>query len=452
MSSYLAIAVVCLLIVRLETFQLTRGLKDKFANPECVNGDSCSASQCAQYFARCATESCTVCVCDEVMPTYVASQKRCVKDDDIFPQTVPEYSSFVISSPNGEPYMAASKTSHKLDYEIKYTGNSNQLWLYTPSKKLLNLKTLKCLDFKDTVELRHCNSLVDRNTTQTWFCNYSSSHQLLGRYKGNTLNLHFSGREFYLGGGVGQWVANKGHGTPIRSICDIPHTYKGCYRYTDGSSVKRFIHETQLIDCTEPNDGICYDKFRISAPIFKEDGYNASCFIAWHKSMFSVNDQPWSKINMHESSFHYVGKETAAGEIEFRFLESTKKTWAGALLKLEVECKNQHLSKTKIGTEQHCMLLKFDGVFESSKQTNHRTKNQPESSNLESRYKSITIALSVVLVVIVLLTIVVAVAIYRRRSLRAWVTTKRDDDITLKPLCDSDKPLQVVSRNSDEHL
>ena len=87
MSSYLTIAVVCLLIARFETFQLTRGLKDKFANPECVNGDSCFAGQCAQYFARCETESCTVCVCDEVRPTYVASQKRCVKHDDIFPLT-----------------------------------------------------------------------------------------------------------------------------------------------------------------------------------------------------------------------------------------------------------------------------------------------------------------------------------------------------------------------------
>ena len=442
MSAYLTIAVVCLVIVRLKTFQLTRGLKDKFANPQCVNGDICSASQCAQYFARCETESCTVCVCDKVWPTYVASQKRCVKDDDIFPLNVPKYSSFVISSANGEPYMAASKTSNKLDDEVEYTGNSNQLWLYTPSKKLLNLKTLKCLDFKDTrhVDLRHCNSLVDRNTTQTWYCNRPSL-QLHGRYKGNTLNLDYSGLEFYLGGQGKRWVANKGQGTPSRSICDIPDTYKGCYRYTDGSSVKRFIHKTQLIDCTESNDGKCYEKFRISAPIFKEDGYNASCFIVWNKSMFSVNDQPWTKINTQDSSFHYVGKETTAGEVEFRFLERTKKTWAGALLKLEVECKNQHPSKTKIETEQHCMLLKFDGVFESSKPTNHPKENQPESSNSESRYKSITIALSVILVVIVLVVIVVAVVIYRRRSPRAWATTESDDHITTKPFC-----------NSDEHL
>ena len=122
--------------------------------------------------------------------------------------------------------MAASKTSYKLDYETKYTGNLNQLWLYTPSKKLLNLKTLKCLDFKETVDLRHCNYLVHRNTTQTWYCN-SSSHQLHAGYKGITMNLDFSGLEFYLGDEVRRWMANKGHGTPSRSICDIPDTYKG---------------------------------------------------------------------------------------------------------------------------------------------------------------------------------------------------------------------------------
>ena len=91
MSSYLTIAVVCLLLIteaRLKTtFRLTRGLKDKFTNTECVNRNSCSASQCAQYFARCDTESCRECVCDKRMPTFVASQKRCVKDDDIFPRT-----------------------------------------------------------------------------------------------------------------------------------------------------------------------------------------------------------------------------------------------------------------------------------------------------------------------------------------------------------------------------
>ena len=90
MSSYLGVVVLCLLILeaRLEaTFQLTRGLKDKFTNPQCVKSTGCSASQCAQYFARCETESCAVCVCDEQSPTYVANEKRCVKDDNIFPQT-----------------------------------------------------------------------------------------------------------------------------------------------------------------------------------------------------------------------------------------------------------------------------------------------------------------------------------------------------------------------------
>ena len=89
MATYFGI-VLCFLLAeaRLETaFQVTRGQKDKFTNPECGENTDCTPSQCAQYFARCETKSCAVCICDEQNPTYVASEKRCVKDDDILSET-----------------------------------------------------------------------------------------------------------------------------------------------------------------------------------------------------------------------------------------------------------------------------------------------------------------------------------------------------------------------------
>lgn len=68
------------------TFQLTRGRQDTFTNPHCVAKHTvCSPSQCAQYFAKCETKSCTVCVCDEQTPTYF--EKGCTKDDEIMSQT-----------------------------------------------------------------------------------------------------------------------------------------------------------------------------------------------------------------------------------------------------------------------------------------------------------------------------------------------------------------------------
>ena len=145
---------------------------------------------------------------------------------NLFPILVPKYSSFVISSPGGEPYVVASRTSNRLDYDTKYTGNPNQLWLYTPSKKLLNLKAQKCLDFKDptSVALRQCT--VENSTTQMWYCNRSSV-QLYGKHDGTTSNLDFSGHKFYMGDELGKWVANKGLGAPSQSICDIPDTYRG---------------------------------------------------------------------------------------------------------------------------------------------------------------------------------------------------------------------------------
>lgn len=89
MILYLEIVVFCLIneASLQAAFHLTRGLKDKFTNPQCHDNSHCSTDQCATYFARCETESCKVCVCDELLPTYVASEKRCVKDDEIVPDT-----------------------------------------------------------------------------------------------------------------------------------------------------------------------------------------------------------------------------------------------------------------------------------------------------------------------------------------------------------------------------
>ena len=74
-----------------------------------------------------------------------------------------------------------------------------------------------------------------------------------------------------------------------------------------------------------------------------------------------------------------------------------------------------------------------------------KTPDQPkggtESSNPDSRYKSVAIAMSVLLAFFVLLAIVVGFITYRRRSPRSWVTASPHDDITAKPFY-----------NSDEHL
>ena len=92
MSPWLGIAILCLtssttvVYQATATFQLNREGKDRFTNPHCVKKTDCSPSQCAQYFARCETGSnCTDCVCDEQTPTFF--EKRCMKDDDIIPQT-----------------------------------------------------------------------------------------------------------------------------------------------------------------------------------------------------------------------------------------------------------------------------------------------------------------------------------------------------------------------------
>lgn len=123
--------------------------------------------------------------------------------------------------------MTAGITRSKLEDESQYTGNLNQLWLYTPSRKLMNLKTLECLDSGDPreVQLRPCTA--GNNETQKWYC--SPSHGLYAMKKGGRSYLHYLGIHFYMGGDkqLTKWVANKGTGVPSRSICAIPDAYKG---------------------------------------------------------------------------------------------------------------------------------------------------------------------------------------------------------------------------------
>lgn len=142
--------------------------------------------------------------------------------------TVPKYNSFAIASTNGQLYMTADTITNSLDHETKYTGRPNQLWLYTTSNKLMNLKTLECLDFgyQDTVTLRQCT--VDNNVTQMWQCK-NDSDGLYGVYDGKKSYLDFTGNHFYIGDTqvFFKWVASKGNGVRTRAVCDIPDTYKG---------------------------------------------------------------------------------------------------------------------------------------------------------------------------------------------------------------------------------
>lgn len=139
---------------------------------------------------------------------------------------VPEYSSFVISSEFGQSYLAADKISNKLDHETKHTGELNQLWLYTPSRRLLNLKTLECLDSRnpDKLALRPCT--VNQTETQMWYCN-RTSHTVYRIYHKVKSYLAFSGNfkmNFY---DSTKWVADNGISARSRSICALPVKYRG---------------------------------------------------------------------------------------------------------------------------------------------------------------------------------------------------------------------------------
>lgn len=72
-----------------DDFIVFRGQTDRFPNPECSRQDSqCRlTTTCSQYFARCSTSECKSCVCDKESRTYVAAERRCVKDEEIFPRS-----------------------------------------------------------------------------------------------------------------------------------------------------------------------------------------------------------------------------------------------------------------------------------------------------------------------------------------------------------------------------
>lgn len=76
--------------------------------------------------------------------------------------------------------------------------------------------------------------------------------------------------------------------------CVIIFTYLGCYRYTDGSSVKSIdpgIPKGCIKSSKRPE---CYTTLSISAPLF---GYGASqsttCSVDWSRSLFTANNEPW---------------------------------------------------------------------------------------------------------------------------------------------------------------
>lgn len=92
--------------------------------------------------------------------------------------------------------------------------------------------------------------------------------------------------------------------------------FKGAYRFTDGSLVKRLRLEFSGLPsktCTG-----CYETFSISAPIFS-DGYSFTCYLRWISSYFSVNNQPWKTLAVYEDDFYYTGNGSPLGRgIVFR--------------------------------------------------------------------------------------------------------------------------------------
>ncbi|XP_028410779.1 uncharacterized protein LOC114533461 [Dendronephthya gigantea] len=424
MSSYFGLAVLCLVSiieVRLEAaFVVTRGQTDKF-----TNDNPSSVSECAEYYARCQSASCEVCVCDKEIPTYVASEKRCMKDHEISPQSVPKYSSFSISSEFGQSYIAAEKISNKLDRETEYTGNQNQLWLYTSSKKLLNLKTLKCLDSRNLKRLALQPCSVNQTENQMWYCN-RNSRMVYRVNNGVKLYLEFSGHfqtRFY--DDSTKWVADKGTSAQRRSVCALPVKYRGCYRFTSGSLVKRLSAKPQL----NPDK---FEEMKISAPIFRQEkAKNPTCVLLWNNTVFSVNDQPWTSVSAYENNFDNKGVTEPLGEVVFRFNEKAKTIWAGALMKLMVRCIYEENANGET-YEEHCILLKFDGVFNQSsrKVGTSWPPSLSKSSSSDSSYKASTIGLSVVLGFLLIAIAIAAVVSYKRRS-------SNTNDYT-KPICDAE--------------
>lgn len=403
--------------------KVLRGQRDRFTNPDC-EGSQCKLATCSQYFAKCGGEEiCDYCTCDEELATYVATERRCVRDEEVFRRSVPKYTTFGISDTQEQNFLAADN-SHLVFHE-KYTGKANEQWMYTRTGELMNMEKLQCIDATDyKVTVRPC--MANESVSQKWLCDrkISGLYQLVQHkreYLGFQVDSFFIS-EMHLA--LYEWIPY--NGKPLnRSICDIQDIYQGCYRFHSGDFVTYFPQPWQS-DCKNKKTSNCFDEMRISAPILVG---NSHCTLLWDDSMFSVNDQTWTTLAGYPNHFTVLNIGGEAREIKLKMHHGAKVLWAGALLKLEIQCEG-----TARG-EQHCVLLKFGGWYTG------KEPMEAAMSMTKNSYKASTIALAVVLCVVLLLFAFGAFVVHRRRTNfnLCWFSKTDTFSTQARPFCEAEE-------------
>ncbi|XP_046839935.1 uncharacterized protein LOC124434103 isoform X2 [Xenia sp. Carnegie-2017] len=351
---------------------VNRTTQDTFTNPLCEEGVNCKTEQCARHYAKCETKSCEVCICDNYSANYLASEKRCLNDDKIVSQTVPEYSSFAISRSNVKNVFLAVQPSGIIQRKSIYNGDLQETWIYTTSSQLLNLKSLECLDYSNgiarSISVKPCKAGKEA-IGQKWYCP-SSGNDFYGKMNGSALSLDFTSIHFLMFKTrprlKTKWIAKPKTDGDFRSICELPLKYEGCYRYTDGSSVKRIdpgIPKGCIKSSKRPE---CYTTLSISAPLF---GYGASqsttCSVDWSRSLFTANNEPW--ISFKSPIFNPRFDTRHFKNISLKIHQEVANLWAGTLMKLTINCNVHNFDNTEETVESHCILIKFNGRFDLRK-------------------------------------------------------------------------------------
>ena len=141
--------------------------------------------------------------------------------------TVPKYSSFAISDPNLDKFITVADNAV---LRISHTQENDpiQLWMYTNTKQLMNIKTLQCMDAQkhSNIGVRPCQ--ITNNTSQQWLCNrtFDGVYQMV---RDKEEYLRTDGIRFYIAYYDSymrfQWMSL--YGSTLMSICDRPDIYQG---------------------------------------------------------------------------------------------------------------------------------------------------------------------------------------------------------------------------------
>ncbi|CAB4013569.1 Hypothetical predicted protein [Paramuricea clavata] len=124
----------------------------------------------------------------------------------------------------------------------------------------------------------------------------------------------------------------------------------GCFNSCDGHSI-----HTLDTSCSER----CIEKVKISGV---SGSSNTKCILEWVSSSFSINNQYWKPTEQFLNDFSLMFNNTASPEELYMKLNlEAYKRWAGALLKLQIEC---HSPPTQPYYSEHfCIIFKFTGKY-----------------------------------------------------------------------------------------